>query len=165
MKQRTGLLIALCLMAGLATAVTARSQATGASVAAAPSTQGTPAATPTATAAATTAPFDVNAATEAYMAKLSPEARARSDAYFEGGYWLLLWGFLYGLGVAWLLLGTRLSARMRDVAERVSKRTWLQTGIYGVEYIVLTAILGFPLTLYSDFLREHQYGLSNQNFL
>jgi STE24 endopeptidase len=137
-----------------------------------PATAATPAATPVAAPATTPAgsraaavPFDPNAATAAYMARLSPEAKARSDAYFEGGYWLLLWSFLYGLGVAWLLLGTRLSARMRDAAERISKRTWLQTGVYGVEYIALTAVLGFPLTLYSDFIREHQYGLSNQNFV
>jgi STE24 endopeptidase len=109
--------------------------------------------------------FDPEAATEAYMAKLSPEARARSDAYFEGGYWLLLWGFLYGLGVAWLLLATGLSARMRNIAERITGIRWLQTAIYAVEYIVLTAILTLPLTLYQGFFREHRYGLSNQSFL
>ena len=109
--------------------------------------------------------FDPEAATEAYMAKLSPEARARSDAYFEGGYWLLLWGFLYGLGVAWLLLASGLSGRMRDLAERITEVRWLRTAIYAVEYIVLTAILTFPLTLYQGFFREHSYGLSNQSFL
>lgn len=108
--------------------------------------------------------FDPEAATEAYMAKLSPEARARSDAYFEGGYWLLLWGFLYGIGVAWLLLATGLSARMRDTAERITRISWLPTAIYAVEYIVLTAVLTFPLTLYQGFFREHGYGLSNQSF-
>ena len=50
-------------------------------------------------------PFDPEAATQAYLARLSTEDKARSDAYFEGGYWLQLLGFLYGLGVAWLLLG------------------------------------------------------------
>ncbi|HEY9429278.1 MAG TPA: M48 family metallopeptidase [Gemmatimonadaceae bacterium] len=109
--------------------------------------------------------FDPEAATEASMARLSPEARARSDAYFEGGYWLLLWGFLYGLGVAWLLLATGLSARMRNLAERVTGIRWLRTASYAVEYIVLTAILTFPLTLYQGFFREHRYGLSNQSFL
>lgn len=109
--------------------------------------------------------IDPEAATEAYMAKLSPEARARSDAYFEGGYWLLLWGFLYGLGVAWLLLASGLSARMRDLAERITGSRPLRTAIYAVEYIVLTAILTFPLTLYQGFFREHGYGLSNQSFL
>jgi STE24 endopeptidase len=109
--------------------------------------------------------FDPEAATEAYMARLSPEARARSDAYFEGGYWLLLWGFLYGLGVAWLLLASGLSARMRDLAERITGIRWLRTASYALEYIVLTAILTFPLTLYQGFFREHGYGLSSQSFL
>jgi STE24 endopeptidase len=108
--------------------------------------------------------FDPEAATDAYVARLSPEARARSDAYFEGGYWLLLWGSLYGIGVAWLLLGTGLSARMRDLAERVVGNRWLQTAVYAVEYIILTAILTLPLTLYQGFFREHAYGLSNQTF-
>jgi len=32
--------------------------------------------------------FDVNQATEAWIALLSPEQRQLSDAYFEGRYWL-----------------------------------------------------------------------------
>ncbi len=109
-------------------------------------------------------PFDVEAATQAYLAKLSPEDRARSDAYFEGGYWLLLWGFLYGIGVAWLLLGTGLSVRMRNLAERLTNRLPLQTALYAGQYLLVTAILGFPLTLYTGFFREHQYDLATQTF-
>src|SRR3954471_4998776 len=115
-------------------------------------------------AAAGAARFDPQAATEAYLARLSPEQRARSDAYFEGGYWLLLWDFLYGLGVAWLLLGSRLSARMRDLAERSTRFRPLQSFLYAAQYIVATAVLSFPLALYTDFFREHEYGLSNQTF-
>src|SRR5258705_9577925 len=57
--------------------------------------------------------FDVDKATDAYLNLLSPEQRAKSDAYFEGGYWLQLWGFLYGLGVAAVLLASGFSLRMR----------------------------------------------------
>jgi hypothetical protein len=52
--------------------------------------------------------FDVDTATAAYVDLIGDEERARSDAYFEGGYWLQLWGFLYGLGVAWILLSARI---------------------------------------------------------
>jgi len=38
--------------------------------------------------------FDVNAAVNAYLAKMPPAERARSDSYFEGGYWLILWDFV-----------------------------------------------------------------------
>src|SRR5208337_4783943 len=58
-------------------------------------------ATPTSPAsqAAATTRLDVEAATAGYMARLSPEAKAKSDAYFEGGYWLILWDFVVGLVV------------------------------------------------------------------
>ena len=107
---------------------------------------------------------DPEAATEAWLARLSPEQRARSDAYFEGGYWLSLWGLLWGLGVAWLLLGTRLSARMRDAVERWTRSRFLQAILYAAGYILLASLLGFPLSVYSDFFREHQYGMATQSF-
>jgi STE24 endopeptidase len=106
--------------------------------------------------------FDPQAATDAYMATLSPEKRARSDAYFEGGYWLILWGFLYGLGVAWILLGTRLSARMRDFAERLTRFGPIRIFLYALQYILATALLSLPLGIYTGFFREHQYGMSTQ---
>ena len=62
--------------------------------------------------------FDAKAATDAYLATYQPEKKARSDAYFEGGYWLILWDFLYASAISILLLATGLSARMRDAAER-----------------------------------------------
>lgn len=105
--------------------------------------------------------FDPAAATEAWLATLPPDARARSDAYFEGGYWLQLWGFLYGLGVAWVLLGTGLSAKLRDFAERVTRFRFVHGLVYGAGYIVTTTVLAFPLTLYEGYFREHKYGLSN----
>ncbi|MCX6885915.1 MAG: hypothetical protein NTX27_12825, partial [Verrucomicrobia bacterium] len=61
------------------------------------------------------AAFNVESATQTYLNRLSQEQRAKSDAYFEGGYWIQLWQFLNGLLIAWLLLGTSASARMRDL--------------------------------------------------
>ncbi len=108
--------------------------------------------------------FDVEAATQAYMDLLSPAEKARSDAYFEGGYWLQLWSFLYSLGVAWLLLSRRRSARLRDWCERVTRRRWLRVYWYAVLYFFLLFALTLPLTIYADFIREHAYGLANQSF-
>ena len=55
-------------------------------------------------AAQPSAHFDPEAATNAYLALIPPSASSRSDAYFEGGYWLLLWDFLYGAAIALLIL-------------------------------------------------------------
>jgi STE24 endopeptidase len=108
--------------------------------------------------------FDVDTATNAYLAEMPPAARARSDAYFEGGYWLQLWDFLYGIAIALLLLSLRWSAKMRDLAERIAPFKPLQTAIYWTQYLILTALLGFPLAVYEGYFREHKYGLATQTF-
>jgi Zn-dependent protease with chaperone function len=108
--------------------------------------------------------FDVNAAVEAYLAKTPPAERARSNAYFEGGYWLQLWDFLSTVVVMWLLLHSRISMHMRDFAERITRFRPLQTAIYWVLFIVTLFVATFPLTVYEGYVREHKYGLSNQTF-
>ena len=152
--------------AALLTLTLAAAASLGATVPAQPAAgQAVPAAGAAAEAsAAVTAdrPFDAATATAAYMAMLSPQAQARSDAYFEGGYWLLLWDFLFGVLLAWLLLETGMSRGMRDLAQRVTRMQWLQTALYGVQYIVLITLLTLPWAAYEGFFREHQYGMSNQ---
>ncbi|HSN21505.1 MAG TPA: M48 family metallopeptidase [Usitatibacter sp.] len=108
--------------------------------------------------------FDPDKATAAYLAMLTPEQRARSDAYFEGGYWLQLWDWLYALGVAAVLLLGGISRRMRDFAMRVSPRPWLYTLVYAALWIVAGFVLTLPFTIYAGFFREHAYGLSEQPF-
>jgi STE24 endopeptidase len=109
-------------------------------------------------------PLSIEEETRAYLSRLSPEEKARSDAYFEGGYWLGLVDFLYGVGIAWLLLGTGISRRVRDRAYVLTRRRVLRTALYAVFYILAIAVLSFPLTLYQGYFREHAYGLSNQTF-
>lgn len=108
--------------------------------------------------------FNVDAATRAYLAQIPPSAKARSDAYFEGGYWLVLWDFLYGVIVALVLLNLRWSAAFRNLAERMSRFKPLQTVIYWAQYVVVTAVVALPLTVYEGFFREHKYGLATQTF-
>ncbi len=116
-------------------------------------------------AAAQTGPgFDVDAATEAYLALLSPQQRRMSDRYFEGGYWLQLWQLLWAVSACVLLLVTGVSRRLGEWSTRISARKWLSTPIYITLLLSALALLEFPLTVYSDFVREHQYGLSEQPF-
>ena len=53
---------------------------------------------------------------------------------------------------------------MRNVAERITRFKPLQTLIYWSEFLVVTTILGFPMTVYEGYIREHQYGLATQTF-
>ncbi len=105
--------------------------------------------------------FDPAQATEAYLALYTPEQRARSDAYFEGGYWLQLWNWLAGIAVAWLMLRLGWAARLRDWAARRSSTPWIQTFLFVVTFLALLWLLTLPLTVYQGYFREHQYGSSN----
>ena len=121
-------------------------------------------ATPPAAAQGTNGHLDPQAATQAYLATLPADKKAKSDAYFEGGYWLILWDFVVGAVMYLVLLGTGLSARMRNVAERMTRTSTLQSVIYWVEFIVLVSVVELPWSIYEGFVREHSYGLSNLTF-
>src|SRR5215218_4441463 len=87
-----------------------------------------------AAAAAAAAPFDPEAATRAYLDTLQGAARAKSDSYFEGGYWLLLWNAVVGLASAWVILRFGWSAAWARWAGRVTKRRWLQAALYALPW-------------------------------
>src|SRR5947207_1420970 len=107
---------------------------------------------------------DPATATRAWLDTVPADKRARSDAYFEGGYWLILWNFLVGSAISIFLLASRISARIRDFAERTTRFKALQVVLYAILFVLLTSVLEFPLTVYEQFFREHSYGLATQNF-
>jgi STE24 endopeptidase len=109
--------------------------------------------------------FDADRATEAWLNLLSPEQRKLSDEYFEGRHWLRFWDLLYGVGAMAVLLITGLSRRTRDLAERASRQLPVSVGIYAALFIIAGFVLGLPFEIYSGFVREHQYGLSNLTFV
>jgi STE24 endopeptidase len=109
--------------------------------------------------------FDVEAATRAYLDTLQGAARAKSDSYFEGGYWLPLWGALVSILAYWAMLHFRWSAKWSCWAGRVTSRRWLQPAVYALPFTLAGAALTLPWTIYVAYYREHQYGLSNQSFL
>ncbi len=108
--------------------------------------------------------FDVERATQAWVETLTPEQRAKSKAYFEGGYWLQLFSFLYELAVAGIFLFLGVSARMRDLANRTVANPTLRSAVYALLYVPVAFVLAFPLTWYSQFWRQHHYDLATQTF-
>jgi len=111
-----------------------------------------------------TTPLDPAAATQAWLDIVPKDKREKSDAYFEGGYWLILWNYLLAAAVSILLLTSRISARLRDFSERLTRLKTLQVACYSVPYLLFVYVLSFPLNVYEHFFREHQYGLATQNF-
>src|SRR2546423_7171877 len=107
---------------------------------------------------------DPATATRAWLDTVPPDKKAKSDAYFEGGYWLILWNFLMSAAISIFLLASRISARLRDFAERTTRFKALQVIIYSILFLLFVYLLGFPLHLYEHFFREHAYNMATQNF-
>lgn len=109
-------------------------------------------------------PLDPGAATQVWLDTVPQDKREKSDAYFEGGYWLLLWDYLVAAGISIFLLSSRISARLRDSSERLTRSKTLQVAYYSAAYLLVVYVLSFPLNAYEHFFREHQYGLATQSF-
>ena len=114
--------------------------------------------------AATSDGFDVASATRAYLDTLQGPARAQSDAYFEGGYWLPFWGTAIGVLVDWLFLRFRIAYALRAFGERVSKRAWIVTAITAFFYTLIGTLVTLPWTIYTGYTREKRYDLLDQTF-
>ncbi len=108
--------------------------------------------------------FDPAAATQAWLESVPRNEREKSNAYFEGGYWLIFWNFVLTAAISVLLLSSRFSARLRDFSERITKIKNVQIACYAILYLLLVYALSFPLNLYENFFREHHYGLATQSF-
>ena len=115
-------------------------------------------------AAAAAAPFDPETATRAYLATLQGPARAMSDAYFEGGYWLPLWGTLVALIVHGAMLRYGWSARWSAWSQRITRGKVRQSALYALPFTIVGTLLALPWTIYTRYVREQQYGLVNQSF-
>jgi len=113
----------------------------------------------------TTPSLDVERATAEYLAQVSGQPREWSDAYAQGGYWLLLLNLLWILAVTGVAMAFGLSARLRDWAEGKTHSRTYQAMLYGAVTITAVTLLSLPLALYESHYREHAYGLSNQSLM
>jgi len=73
---------------------------------------------------------DPAAATRAYLESVPNDRREKTKAYATGNYVLDVVDALWTVAVMAALLGFGLSARMRDRAERLTRRKPLQTAAY-----------------------------------
>src|SRR5262249_21732486 len=108
--------------------------------------------------------LDPAVATQGWLNSVPQGKREKSDAYFQGGYWLLLWNYLLAPAISIFLLSSGISVRLRDFSKRLTRSKTLQVACYSVSYLLLVYVLSFPLNVYENFVREHQYDLATQNF-
>ncbi|MDF8332828.1 M48 family metallopeptidase [Novosphingobium cyanobacteriorum] len=110
------------------------------------------------------APFDVEHATQAYLNTLQGAARARSDAYFDGGIWVEYIGGLVTVLACWVMVRLRLLAGLRTRMERSGWRPWIVTLACAALFLLVSSLIMFPWSIWADYVREKNYGLMNQTF-
>ena len=110
------------------------------------------------------AAFDVDHAAARYLALLSPEARARSDAYFDGQQWLGVVSSLITVVLCWLVLRSGLLVRLRDAMRRQGWRPWVIMVAVSATFLACLLVLELPWSIYVDYWRERRFGLMNLGF-
>jgi len=91
-----------------------------------------------------------------------PAPSDKAMRYYRSGNVLWVIETLWGFAVPALLLFTGFSARMRDAARKIGRNWFFTVVFYGLFFTVVTYLLSLPLDWYSDFFRQHAYGLSDQ---
>jgi len=87
--------------------------------------------------------------------KLSPEQYQKAVAYSRAKYWLHFLGVAYGLLLLLRVLGWRIAPRLRNWAEAVSKRRFVQALIFTPLLFLTLDVLTLPLDLYRQHLARH----------
>jgi Zn-dependent protease with chaperone function len=91
-----------------------------------------------------------------------PPPSEKALRYYRSGNVLWVIGTIWGLLVPALLLFTGFSARLRDASRRIGRNWFFTIAVYGILFTLVTFVLDLPLAYYTDFVREHAYGLSDQ---
>ena len=104
--------------------------------------------------------FDPNAATARYIDSLGPAALQKAHDYTVGKEWMLLWGLIVAAIVTWLIVRSGVLDRIeREIPER---RRNLRALVVSFVFLMVSAVLTLPWTLYSAWWREKNYGRTSQ---
>jgi len=100
--------------------------------------------------------------TEPHTSTEQAERKELARQYSRGWYWFYFVNQGYTFLMLFLILWTGFSARLRRWAERATPRRWGIILIYSGLFMVLLAVLSFPLDIFA-FWREKRYGFATQN--
>ncbi len=114
--------------------------------------------------AAAALPFDPDVATRQWLDTMGPEATARSNAYFEGTYWIQFVGPILTIIISMAMMVSGFAKGVRSWLEKTVKIYFFVVFGMALLYQVISTVLTFPFTYYVGFVREHQFGLATQEF-
>ena len=93
-----------------------------------------------------------------------PEPTDKAMRYYRSGNVLWVIQTLWGWAVPIILLFSGLSGWFERIGMRIGKKWYFAFVIYILLFTLFDFILAFPLSYYTEFVRQHAYDLSNQSF-
>jgi STE24 endopeptidase len=99
---------------------------------------------------------------EVIAAVTVPPPSPESTRHYHSGNVLWAAATLWGFALPALIFFTGFSGFLRDAAQRVQKRWYFALIIYFAIFAIICFLANLPLDYYSDFVRPHEYGLSEQ---
>lgn len=108
---------------------------------------------------------DPAAATEAYLQRVSPETRARGDAFGATRYVTIALRIAVLVASIALIMFSGAAARMRDIARHASPHVWLQDALFAIPLFVVLFLLSLPVETYAGFIRFRCAGFSQRTYL
>jgi STE24 endopeptidase len=104
--------------------------------------------------------FDPNAATARYIDSLGPAALHKAHEYTVGKEWMLLWALVVSAIVTWLIVRSGILDRLE--AKIPERRRNLRAFVVCAVFLIVSALLTLPWSLYADYFREKSYGRTSQ---
>jgi Zn-dependent protease with chaperone function len=93
-----------------------------------------------------------------------PPPSPESTRHYHSGNVLWVAATLWGFALPAVIFFSGFSGLLRDAAKRLQKRWYFTLIIYFVFFAIICFLANLPLDYYSDFVRPHDYGLSEQTF-
>ncbi len=91
-----------------------------------------------------------------------PPATEKAMRYYRSGNVLWAVDVLLGLLIPSAFVFSGFSARLRDLARRIGRNWFFTLVAYFVLFSLIMFVIGLPWAYYTEFVRQHDYGLSNQ---
>ncbi len=110
----------------------------------------------------TAAPDSVSATSADRGPVVLPPPSEKAVQYYKSGNVLWLFREAWGLLVPAVILLTGFSARMRNLAAWIGRYWFFTIALYAVFFSGIMFLIDLPLDFYSQYVRSHDYGLSEQ---
>jgi Zn-dependent protease with chaperone function len=91
-----------------------------------------------------------------------PPATRTALRYYTSGNQLWVLDQVVSIVLLAVILFSGLSAKLRTWARRIGRNWFFTIALYWTLFTILTFTITLPLTYYEEFVRQHEYGLSNQ---